>query len=103
MESVPLQRRFTQGDTEGEDFTPSRPTEIYTADGRQLDEDEEGAAQEDPCMTTAFDATIWSLIEDKKQATTEELRVTLGQARDVPGPVSAAHVPVPDSDPDEDL
>ena len=54
-------------------------------------------------MTTAFDATIWSLIEDKKQATTEELRVTLGQARDVPGPVSAADVPVPDSDPDEDL
>ena len=38
-EYVPLHRRFTQGDTEGEDYVPSRPAEIYTADGRQLDED----------------------------------------------------------------
>ena len=39
----------------------------------------------------------------KKQATTEELRRTLEQAADVPGPVSAADVPVPAGDSDAEL
>ena len=54
-------------------------------------------------MTTAFDASLWDLIEDNKQASTEELQRTLEQAADVPGPASAADIPVPASDPDEEV
>ena len=102
-EDAPLQWRFTMGSTEGEDFTPSRPVEIYAADGRQQDDDEGEDAREEPCMMTAFDATVWDLLEEKKQATTEELRRTMEQAADVPVPVSAVDVPVPAGNSDAEL
>ena len=104
--NAPLEWTFTRGGTEGRDYTPSRPAEVYVADGRrlELDEDEEIDAREEPCLVTAFDASVWDLLNEAKEATTEELRRTMEQAAaNVPGPASAADVPVPAGDTDAEL